>query len=319
MLALRSHIVDKFYRTLSNIINRPNVDSKSKEILSIELTSACNVKCVWCFMQTFNKIEKNYMPIEKFEALIANNKKYIKKHFSVAPFLRGEPLIYRNFWDACEILKKNGISNQGIHSNFSMPLDMEALTRANIPITVNLGGITKDVHEAVMINSDFELVVGNLRQAYAAGNKIRVKMNCTKNNVHQYDGLKDFVVSLGGSADLVDEYTTTCPVPSRCSQQELEYFFNHVVSDEVRPFLRFSIEGSPENRTVKYAKTGCNHVGDSIYFNGDYTICCQDQYGDLVVGNVFETSIQEIRESSRYKEMIQAGKSKSLSLCKNCA
>lgn len=295
-----------------------NFERKPKDMLTIEVTSMCNVKCVWCFMQTFNKIEKHHMSLNTFKNLIETNKDYIKENFVIAPFFRGEPLLNPDFWNMCKILKENEIDNVGVHSNFSMDIDIQALVETNIPIVVNIGGITKGVHEKVMINSNFEKVVSNLKKVYKANKMVHVKMNCTKYNVHQNKDLIDFVVSLGGTPNCVDEYTTTCPVPSHCTKEELEYYFNNVVSEDVLPFLRFNYSGSGGEMKTKPLIPRCNHLCDAIYYNGDYTICCQDQYGDLVVGNVFKSSIEKIRNSSQYKEAVRCGKNRMHKICGEC-
>jgi len=133
---------DTMKRFLNHFL-RKRFSKPQKKILTIEVTSACNVKCVWCFMQTFNKIEKGFMSVEEFNNIILNNLHYIKQNFVIAPYFRGEPLLHPGFWEICGILKKYNIENTGIHSNFSIKIDIDKIIEYNIPICVNIGGITK--------------------------------------------------------------------------------------------------------------------------------------------------------------------------------
>jgi hypothetical protein len=270
-------------------------------------------------MQTFSKIEKRFMPVDFFEKIIKDNASFIKTRYgSVAPYFRGEPLIHPGFWDMCDILENYEISNSGIHSNFSMKIDFDRWVKnRHMCVVANIGGVTKEIHEKVMLNSNFDLVADNIKTAFALRLPLGVKMNSTKLNYAHNEILPDFVRSLGGAgeSDIVS-YTTTCPVPMRCTKEELKYFFDNVFSDGIDDKLRFKLD---DDGAIIVKTNDCNHRSDAVYADGKMTICCQDQYGDLVVGDLKQNMLHEIVESELYKNTVDSGMKKCLSMCEYCA
>jgi sulfatase maturation enzyme AslB (radical SAM superfamily) len=269
-------------------------------------------------MQTFNKIPQIYMPINFFQKIVEKNHDFINTNYSgVAPYFRGEPLIHPEFWKFCEILKNYKIRNLGVNSNFNMKINFERwIKNCHVPILVNIGGITKETHESVMLRSNYELVIDNLKKAFSLGLPVSVKMNVTRRNFSQHPMLSDFICSLGGSRSAVIDYTTTCPVPLKCTEGELKYFFDHVYSDRIDEKLRFYLD---QNGEIITKSKSCNHRSDAIYVDGKMTICCQDQYGELCVGDVNKQTLAEITQSELYKTLTRDGAKKLMPICKYCS
>jgi len=291
----------------------------SSHVITLEITSFCNCRCIWCPMQNFHKHKLGSMKLDQFQYIIKTNREYfISNNIKIEPYFRGEPLLHPNFFDMMKILKDNNILNNGINTNLSVKIDITQFLRYPMPILVNIGGITKEVHEKVMRGSNFELVINNLKTMFQLGIPVNIKMNPTKMNIYQLGDLPRFVESLGGTKKCIIPYTTGYPIPATATKEEIDDFFKNVVSSEVDPFLRFSYDLSKSDKSIKTKYPGCHHLQDVIFFNGQYSICCHDQLQKINWGSVFKQSVREIRESNKYKNAVLKAHECSFNFCKDC-
>lgn len=288
--------------------------------LLIEVISTCNSRCTFCPMQSQNKISSGRMSFEKFEKLIINNAEYIKNNYAgVEPYFRGEPLLHTEFWSMCKLLDKYGIKNAGINSNLSLPnIYFEGFTEFNVPLLVNMGGVTKSVHESVMRNTNFDLVVDNIRKLIENGVVFSVKINPTKLNIHEVEKLPEFMKSLGGREDQVLVYSTCYPIPARASQLEKEIYFRENISPDVEPHLRFTYDLTKPGFDIRSKNSGCNFLVDTIFFDGQLSICCHDQLQDVNIGNVFDDTLENLRASAKYTEAVKKAKLMQHPMCPEC-
>lgn len=289
-------------------------------LLIVELTSVCQVKCTWCLMQTFNKIQKQHMPLEKFNTLIEKNVAYLRKHNTqIIPYSRGEPLIYPHFWDCCAIMRENNLVVNSICTNLSLKISVDDFLRHPIgSIVVNLGGTTKEVHEKCMIHSNFDLVTRNLRDLWAAGIPVKVKINPTRFNIHQLESLPEFAMTLGGKAEYALRYTTLFPHPDDLTEEERKFFLENVYCPGQDEHFRFTM--SNDGSDVLQSRRDCpaHFMTDTIFANGNYTICCHDHHEQSIVDNVFETTIEELRSSEQYRTTYFRGLKRELVNCRYC-
>lgn len=291
----------------------------SKSNLLIETISICNVRCIWCQMQNFNKHKLGFMKLEQFAGIIKDNKEFIRETYNaVEPYFRGEPLLHKNIWEIFAILKSNNIKNGGINTNLSVNIDAEKFLEFDCPILVNIGGINREVHESVMRGSSFDLVTTNLQKMFKLKIPLTVKMNPVKTNIHQIKDLPRFIESLGGKKENIMPYTTCYPLPATATAEEIDTFFKEVVSDEVDPYLRFTYDLKRPNKAIKTKKKGCNFLNDTIFFDGQFSICCHDQLQMINLGNVFEKTIKDIRESKEYLYAVEKAKRCEFPFCKEC-
>lgn len=324
------HLIPANFRLLDTI---KRVPTKVWELLSgvrdvnepgnsllIETVSACNAKCTFCTMQAEQKIASARMPLAKFQQIIRENADFIKKTYNgVEPYYRGEALLHNDFWEICKTLDQYGIRNMGINSNLSLrKIALERFTEFRIPLIVNMGGATKEVHESVMKGSDYDMVVSNIRRLIELGVEFQVKINPTRKNLHELDLLANLLEKLGGKREQVLVYSTCYPIPATASQAEKDTFFRENISPEMDPHLRFTYDLSKPGYDIKAKKSGCNFLVDTIFYDGQMTMCCHDQLQTVNIGNVFEQKLEVLRASEKYKEAIQKAKRLEHAMCPGC-
>jgi sulfatase maturation enzyme AslB (radical SAM superfamily) len=181
-----------------------------------------------------------------------------------------------------------------------------------------MGGVTKETHEKVMKGTDFDLVCSNVKRLIELGVKFEAKINPTKQNFHEFRKLPELIESWGGQKEQVRSYTTCYPIPATASKAEKDQFFDEVVSSEVEPFLRFTYDLDAPDYNIRAKQPGCHFMVDTIFFDGQLTMCCHDQLQQVNIGNVLNSHLEAIRASKEYETAIQRGKQMQHVMCKEC-
>lgn len=305
---------------LRQLLARSHSVNEPGNSLLIETVSACNAKCTFCPMQAERKIASARMPLPRFQQIIRENADFIKSTYNgVEPYYRGEPLLHTDFWEICATLRQYGIRNMGINSNLSFKkIALERFKEFRVPLIVNMGGASKEVHESVMKGSDYDIVTSNIRRLIELGVDFQVKINPTRKNLHELDQLAPLMESLGGKREQVLIYTTCYPIPATASQPEKDTFFRENISPEVNPHLRFTYDLSKPGYDIQAKKSGCNFLVDTIFYDGQLTMCCHDQLQTVNIGNVFEERLEVLRASEKYREAIQKAKRMEHAMCPGC-
>jgi sulfatase maturation enzyme AslB (radical SAM superfamily) len=289
------------------------------ERIVVETSNLCNCRCVWCWMYFSKKKDMGIMSFENFKSFIDLNVDFLKKAFSIVPYHRGEPLINQHFFDMLDYAKQNNVNIGGIHTNLSLNINIERLANAPLSyILVNIGGTTQDINQKVMKGSDLELVKKNLKELIDKNkNKfpISIKMNPTKENLHQIDQLPIFFKELGGNPKNAIIGTTGFSLPNEASKEEVDTFFNNIIREDMNQHLRFTYDNN-QNITAKVKK--CSFMVPTVKWDGKVSVCCHDQLSKLNLGNAFKTPMIEILKSRKYKDAEAMGKKKSFSFCKEC-
>lgn len=296
-----------------------------KKAIKLEFCSLCNVRCAWCWMY-YNSVNKpmGVMKYDNFKKFMDLNRAYLfKNKIRIVPFLNGETLLHPQIFDIFDDISKSKITMGGLHTNLSMDIDIERLMSFPIArFVVNIGGITKDVHEKVIAGGNFELVLSNIKKMISINkNIVFIKINPTKDNFMQLKDLGCFMKNLGGYPENTILSTTGFPLPSLASEKEKKEFLRRVVSFEISNLLRFSYYSGKDGKIEikpKKKKNKCDFLIDSITYDGRFTICCHDQLKKINIGNAFKTSIENIKKSNNYKNIYKKARSKSLDFCKDC-
>ena len=292
------------------------------DMLIIESSSVCQIRCVWCSPQKFDKHPRGFMSAEQFESIISKNHRFIKKNYgTISPYSRGEPFIHPDIWDIFAILEKYGLFQKqiDIHSNLSMMLDADKLIKySNLRIVANFGGTTKEVHEKVMLHSDFDLVVKNFKTLADNNVNVIAKITPTKQNLHQIDLFQDFVNKIAGKDLKIMIGTTGIMAPYSLSKEEMTEYFNDIVSPEMDKHLRFTYDLDADDKNIIPKSNKCPFLIHTILYDGQVTICCHDKQGKINCGNVFEKTLEEIVQSKKFQHASEAGSKMELQICKAC-
>lgn len=290
------------------------------DFIKVELSANCNARCSFCWMFQEEMKPSGVMTLENFKKFIEINKSdFLKRRVRIQPFFNGEALTNPHFFEIIDTIVSNGVRLARLDTNLAVKKDMDRLMSYPWPIVcVNIGGVTKEVHEKVM-KTKFEVVVSNLKRIFQIDKKrVFLKATPIKENFHQIKLFPDFIRQLGGDPKRLEIGTTGFNTPAIASDGVMEKFFEEVVSPEVEPYLRFTYDLSKPRYGIKAKRPGCHFLTDCVTYDGKLTICCQDQFGMLNVGNAFNTPFYELKRSQKYSEHRRLGIDQKFKMCEEC-
>jgi hypothetical protein len=274
-------------------------------------------------MYNSSRKDMGLMDMQSFRTAVDLSADYLKeKRFPVVLQHRGESLLHPGFFEMLRYAGDKGLNIGGIHTNFNVSVDMERLVESPLPsILVNMGGITRDIHEKVMRGSSYDLVVENLKsilrkiRVQRSDKKVFLKINPTKENFFQLGDAPAYFESLGGDPSNFQIGRTAFFLPHEASREEIEDYFSNIVSKAVEPYLTFTYD---RDLHIFPKFGGCTMIMPAVLWDGRVTICCQDQLGILNLGNAFRTSLGEILQSRMGRLTESRGRERKLPICRYC-
>lgn len=179
----------------------------------------CNLRCVMCEehsphspLQIRRKAEgrpRRVMPFEMIERVVADAALHGLQE--IIPSTMGEPLLYEHFEGILDLCQRHGVK-LNLTTNGTFPrLGAEEWARRIVPVTsdvkISWNGATKATHEAIMLGSQWEAVVDNVRKlvevrdahASMGGNRCRITFQLTflESNVAEVADMVRLAVRLG--------------------------------------------------------------------------------------------------------------------------
>lgn len=313
-------MTEKMKDFISIFKRKPTSSEIISNYLKVEISANCNARCIWCWMFKSDKKLNGLMKKEDFKKFIDLNKGYFKAHKTgIMPFFNGECLIHPDIFEIFDYIVENHINFMDLDTNLGMKIDIAKLMSYPFKhIRVNIGGITKDVHDHAM-KTDFDLVVSNLKKAFKINRKrIYVKMVMTKDNIMQKDQLKGFVKELGGMPEHSIIAPTSFTTPTLATDEQKKEFFDQVISEDIDEYLKFDYDLAKPGYEIRTRDNHCHYLLNCVRVDGSLTICCQDQLGNINLGNAFEVPVIDLVTSSKYKAAIEKAKNMGFDFCREC-
>jgi radical SAM protein with 4Fe4S-binding SPASM domain len=257
------------------------------------------------------KRDKGFMEMPLLREIVEQVKTHPPK--SVGLHLFGESLLHKDLISAMRLIKANLKETKLLLSTNAFFLDA-AVSKGIIDagldkIRFSLDGARRPTYEGIRRGSDFERVVGNVKefirirnQAGAAAPLIQVQMIGMKDTGREARDFRRFWKALltGRDRVIIQEFMT--------------------FAGRVEDRTRFKIASARDRlkRRLPCLRLWKNLV---IYWDGRVTACCYDYDGELVIGDVRRESIAEIWNGGRIKSMRQAqleGRKANFGLCHSC-
>ena len=273
---------------------------KSPTSLGIEVTNACNLRCIMCHRQAMNR-EVGFMDFDLFKECARQGIEMGVK--MIVPFNYGEALLHPNLVDMVEYIKAQSKETMVKINTNGMLLTKEyarALIRAGIDeITFSLEGCTKETHEKIAVGSNYERVLTNLL------NLIDVKKENGTPRVR------------------------ICMVRMEETVSEMKQLINrwHPVVDSITIHDMNTGYGTLRDRRVEKTplkrKVPCRELWlkSQILWNGDVTVCCIDYDGILKIGGIQNDPLSELWVGSRINRMREIHRNREfekIPICDKC-
>lgn len=278
---------------------------KKKRFLKIyiEITNICNLKCSFC---SISKREHKYMSVEEFEEICKKIHEYTN---IIALHVKGEPLLSPNLEKIliiCEKynLKANITTNATlIDKKIDNILKSKAIRQINFSLhSAEQNGIDqKEYLEKVLKSADEIHNKTNIIISYRLWNLENLEKNSINSNI---------LMMIGEHYNILD-------ILEKAKKKDY-------LECDKNIFLNQDLEFEwPDINRDKISETGkCYGLRNQIAIlaNGDVVPCCLDSEANILLGNIFKNSLEEILNSDRSQNIINGFQKGQLieNLCQRC-
>lgn len=250
--------------------------------VSLETHTVCNQSCYFCPVSIAPR-EPYFMPTELFERLVNELGAYRHSLEGVWLMNYNEPTVDRRFLDQCRSLLDAGLA-LGVNSNGSglMPAKIDALVEAG-PLrflSINMSTIDREKYRRDRGRDQLDVVVRNLD--YAKDRPVAQEM---------------VIVVLGtGDAQHQADYEA---IDERYGNSRFEVQKAEVM--DRAGHVEVGLKPASRERSL----CGCDNVGSRplqhlhITPHGRCVLCCEDYDEKYVVGDLTESSVEEVLTGER--------------------
>lgn len=249
--------------------------------LIAELTNACNLKCAMCFqsdkaLPVLKTTKVSVMAMDTFKKIVDES---VKHHLPALKLSwRGESMLHKNFIEMLTYAKSKGILEVTTLTNGTR-MD-ESMCRAIVgagldQIVVSIDGITKETFEKIRVGADYDQVLSNVKTLIAIRGSarkpfIRLQYTESETNKHETSQFYDYW------RDKVDEISV-----SYCKE--------------------FPSPQKEDPKTASVHEYCCQQPFQRLVImtDGTVTVCATDVMGNITIGNINETSIENLWHSPK--------------------
>lgn len=269
----------------------------------VEITNVCNLKCSFC---SETKRENKFMNIVEFENICKKINQYTNL---IALHVKGEPLLNPNLEGILYIchkykLKVNITTNATLFDKkMDIILKSKAIRQINFSLhSAEQNGMDKESYlkkvfvAADEIHNNTDIII-----SYRLWNLQNIKENSINHDILKMIG-KHYKIE-----NIVDMARN-----------------NHFLKCAENVYLNQDLEFEwPNIEREKISDCGkCYGLRNqiAILVNGDVVPCCLDAEGNILLGNIFRNTLEEILNSRRSKEIIEGFQKGKLveELCTKC-
>ncbi len=286
--------------------------------LSIEPTTSCNLRCPECIsgLRAFTR-PTGMLELDLYSKIIEEVKEYI---IYLTLYFQGEPYLNKHFFDFVKIASEAGIyTNTSTNAHYLNPENSEKTIRSGLDrIIVSIDGLDQETYEKYRIGGNLDKVSEGLNNLVLIKEKLKsrkpfidLQFIAMGTNEHQLNDVDAFGKSLGvdrvliKTAQVYDYENGSKFIPSDDSLARYKQMEDG----------RWVLKNRMDNHCWKMWHSSV------VTWNGDVVPCCFDKDSNHSMGNLKESSFEEVWNNEAYKEFrANLFKSRSeIDICSNCS
>jgi len=288
--------------------------------LHIEITSKCNERCVHCYIPHNNKA--SYIEADLFYDVLKQCKDMRLLHLTLSG---GEPMLHKNF---CDFLRKCQEYDFSVNvlSNLTL-LNTEIIKemKANplLGVQVSLYSMNPNIHDEItQMKGSFEKTKNAILKLIENDIPLQISCPILKQNRNCYDGVikwaKKHKIHVGDDYAILARYDhTTQNLSCRLSINEIKEMINIKVANDAK-YLEQVEMAAEKKKNITSNDFVCSVCRSTICIadNGNVYPCAGWQ--DYVVGNVKETSLNDIWDISEKVQYLRGLRQQDFPKCLQC-
>ena len=305
--------INEFYM-MGDIIRKRKRQKALPMKLQMESTDLCNARCIMC--------SHAYQSGSGVDLLRSG---ILDRLASILPFLRvvvlhgnGEPFLKKDISAYLEFLSSYGIKFIA-NTNLSI-LDKRILDRFRedfLELNISCDGHNKELYESIRCGLQYESFIENVRKVRAECPDLTMKMSVVvmRQNMEHLSDLVEFAGELGFDEIMFNQL---CTDPKNHNLEDAPYLYpekyEHAINAAIVkarekhigiriPHFTAEAVEQREETSVKLFSGICDWLVEGPYINlqGNVGICCINQ--NVIMGNVFESSFEEIWNGEQYQNI----------------
>ena len=281
-------------------------------IFQIQTIDLCNGSCIMCPNSTLTKKKPCYMTDQLFNKIIQEIVTESKMSL-ILFFLQNEPLMDPKIAQKIKLAKNKGeqvqtcfITNGSLCTS-EIIKDLEEAKLDSIAFSID--GLTKETYEKIRPKFKYDAVIENLEKALQSQLNVCIKFTLQKENQQELKAFKKYwkqrrvpvyINIVGNRSGSIENYNEIFVPPP----------YSKVKKTIGKTYLKL-VKCCPQVLTTF-----------NILSNGDVLLCCNDFSRKLILGNVNNTSIKEIWNGEKYREirrLFHQGRSEEIPICHHCS
>lgn len=314
----------KQYRAEWNSNPRNFIVNKVPIHIDIEATSQCNLRCTMC-ARTRMVDRGEFWEVGRFpQALFYRivDECADKGLRSLKFQYLGEPLLNKKIHEMVRYCKDKGIVDVMYNTNavaLTEGVAKKIFESGLDKIFFSFDSPYREEYNQIRVDADYDKVLKNIRNFVAMRDQLGLDRPVTRVSMVKLnesdDKYKDFV---GIFADIIDGVASLDVMDH---DLELKHINEESIwADVKKKYSQTSSDSVDEENVGKYC---CPQLWQRMFIHPDgvVTPCCLDVTRSLKMGNVNESSVEEIWRGDKYKMMRklhQTGNFESIKICKDC-
>lgn len=308
LLLEKNNLYDKNFKIKKY---NPSINSTKKlEMAWLEITQACNCKCLHCYQGEKHITSTHTLELFEWIRVISQLQ---TEGVSRVVVIGGEPCIYKYIYDILlELYNKEIKTTLFTNATIINESLMELIIRCadKISVKVSLYGDNAADHDMVtQCPGSFEKLVSNVRKLTTNGVTVSVAVVAMKENQDKLHGIKEFIHSLGARYSKFDVIRNVFGGTQDQHTPTNKEIINSCL------FKRPNFKATRSVFDNNHNKNSCWYGKIAITETGDVIPCVFER--SIIYGNVKDSSISNILQSQQLHYCWHMNFT-NVEYCKNC-